>query len=410
MIQSVPAGAEPERGRSVTNERLEMLENSATIYFGPWYRRSPFFEATRRAGCTAYDVYNHMLLPAYYDDPEVEYWALLNDVTVWDVAVERTVQIAGPDADRFVDMLTCRDLTTCAVKQGKYMIVTAPDGGIVNDPVLLHVDENTWWMQLADSDAGLYALGVASQTGMDVEVTYPEAFPMQVQGAKAGKTLEKLVGAAIYDMKYYWCERFDIKDIPVLISRTGWTAVQGFEINILDASRGEDLWNAVFEAGEEHAIRAVAPVEARRIEAGIMNYNSDMTLENNPFEIMGLEHLVEEQPQQYIGKEALEDVRRRGVRRKLVGIELEGDELRAELTWFWPVHKDGREVGKVTDAVWSPRLEKNIGYVWVPVELSEPGTELEVESENGHLKGRTAAIPFVDPRKEVPAAPIATSS
>jgi aminomethyltransferase len=394
----------------VANERVEMLENSARIYFGPWYRRSPFFDATRRAGCSAYDIYNHMLLPAYFDDPEIEYWALLNDVTVWDVAVERTVQIAGRDADRFVDMLTCRDLTRCAVKQGKYMIVTSPDGGIVNDPVLLHVAEDTWWMQLADSDAGLYAMGVASQAGMDVDVSYPEAYPMQIQGAKAAKTLEKLVGAAIYDMKYYWCERFDIKDVPVLVSRTGWTAVQGFEINILDPSRGDDLWNAVFEAGEEFNIRAVAPVEARRIEAGIMNYNSDMTLENNPFEIMGLERLVEEQPQNYIGKEALESIRRSGVKRKLVGIELQGDELRAELTWFWPVHKDGQQVGKVTDAVWSPRLGKNIGYVWVPVELAEPGTQLDVESENGHLKGHTAAIPFIDPLKEVPAAPLSASS
>ncbi|HSL68011.1 MAG TPA: glycine cleavage system protein T, partial [Actinomycetota bacterium] len=208
----------------MTNERQEMLDQSATIYFGPWYRRSPFFDATRRAGCTAYDVYNHMLLPAYFDDPDLEYWALLNDVVVWDVAVERTVEISGPDADRLVNMLTCRDLTKCAVKQGKYMIVTAPDGGILNDPVLLHVDQDRWWMQLADSDAGLYALGVASQAGMDVNVSYPDAYPMQVQGAKAGKTVEKLVGPALYDLKYYWCDWFDIEDIPVLISRTGWTA------------------------------------------------------------------------------------------------------------------------------------------------------------------------------------------
>lgn len=388
----------------MVNERQEMLEQSARIYFGPWYRKSPFFEATRRAGCSAYDVYNHMLLPAYFDDPVTEYWALLNGVVVWDVAVERTVEISGPDADRFVDMLTCRDLTKCAVKQGKYMIVTAPDGGIVNDPVLLHVDEGRWWMQLADSDAGLYALGVASQAGMDVDVTYPDAYPMQVQGAKAAAAVEKIVGPALYDLKYYWCERFEIRGIPVLISRTGWTAVQGFEINILDASRGDDLWSAVMEAGEEFGIRPTAPIEARRIEAGIMNLNSDMTLANNPFEIMGLERLVEEQPQDYIGKEALERIRREGVSRKLVGIELEGDELRAELTWFWPVHHEGREVGTVTDAVWSPRLERNIGYVWVPIELAEPGTVLDVESEVGHLVGRTAAIPFVDPRKEVPAA------
>jgi aminomethyltransferase len=411
MIQPIaeagPAPAPAGKGDGhMTNERQEMLDQSATIYFGPWYRRSPFFDATRRAGCTAYDVYNHMLLPAYFDDPDLEYWSLLNDVVVWDVAVERTVEISGPDADRLVDLLTCRDLTKCAVKQGKYMIVTAPDGGILNDPVLLHVGENRWWMQLADSDAGLYALGVASQAGMDLEVSYPDAYPMQVQGAKAGKTVEKLVGPAVYDLKYYWCDWFDIKGIPVLLSRTGWTAVQGFEINLLDPSRGDDLWDLVMAAGEEFGIRPTAPVEARRIEAGIMNYNSDMTHANNPFEIMGLEHLVEEQAQDYIGKDALERVRREGVQRKLVGIEFTGDALRAELSWFWPVAVDGEVVGKVTDAIWSPRLERNIGYVWVPAELSRPGTVLEVRSESGPLTGRTAAIPFIDPKKEVPAAPL----
>jgi glycine cleavage system aminomethyltransferase T len=391
----------------MTNERPEMLEQSATIYFGPWYRRSPFFDATRRAGCTAYDVYNHMLLPAYFDDPLVEYWALLNDVTVWDVAVERTVQVSGPDADRLIDMLTCRDLTKCQVKQGKYMLVTAPDGGIVNDPVLLHVDDNVWWMQLADSDAGLYALGVATQAGFDVEVSYPDVSPMQVQGAKAAKTVAKLVGDGIYDLKYYWCDRFEIGGIPVLISRTGWTAVQGFEINLLDGARGDDLWNAVFEAGEEFDIRPVAPVEARRIEAGIMNYGSDMTLDDTPLHVQSLEHLVEDQPQDYIGKGALEALKATGVDRKLVGIEFEGDELRAELTWFWPVHKDGKEVGKVTDAIWSPTLNKNIGYVWVPASLTEPGTTVDVESESGHLVGTIATIPFIDPKKEEPAKPLA---
>jgi len=388
----------------MTNERDEMLEKSATLYFGPWYRKSPFFEATRRAGCTAYDIYNHMYLPAYYDDPEVEYWALSSGVTMWDVGVERTVEVSGPDADRLIDMLTCRDLTKCQVKQGKYMLVTAPDGGIVNDPVLLHVAPNRWWMQLADSDAGLYALGVASQAGLDVEVTLPDVHPMQVQGPLSGKTLEKLVGPAIYDIKYYWIEEFEIRGIPVVISRTGWTAIPGFEVNLLDGSRGDDLWNAIAEAGEEFDIRPIAPCEARRIEAGIFNYGSDMSLADTPFHVMGLERLVEEQPQDYIGKIALEALRATGVDRKLVGIVVEGEELRAEMSERWPVHKNGKQVGHMTDAVWSPGLERNIGYVWVPIELAEPGTTLEVESESGPLTGATAAIPFVDPRKEAPAA------
>jgi aminomethyltransferase len=284
------------------------------------------------------------------------------------------------------------------------MIVTAPDGGIVNDPVLLHVGDDRWWMQLADSDAGLYALGAAARSNLDVEVSYPHAYPMQVQGAKAAKTLEKLVGPGVLDLKYYWCDWFDVGDVPVLISRTGWTAVQGFEINLLDPGRGDDLWDAVFAAGEEFGIRPVAPVEARRIEAGIMNYNSDMTLEDTPLHLMGLEHLVEEQPQDYIGKAALEALKAKGVDRKLVGIEWSGDELKAELSWFWPVVRDGEQVGRVTDAVWSPRLEKNIGYAWVPIDLAGPGTHLDVESEHGPISVATAAIPFIDARKEVPAA------
>jgi len=393
----------------VVNERDEMMAKSATLYFGPWYRQSPFFKSTLRAGCTAYDIYNHMYLPGYYDDPETEYWALNDGVTMWDVGVERTVEVSGPDADRLIDMITCRDLTKCAVKQGKYMLVTAPDGSIVNDPVLLHVAKDRWWMQLADSDAGLYALGVAAQSGLDVEVTLPDVHPMQVQGPLSAKTLEKLVGPAIYDIKYYWIEEFEIRGIPVIISRTGWTAVPGFEVNLLDGSRGDELWSAVAEAGEEFDIRPIAPCEARRIEAGIFNYGSDIRLGDTPFHVMGLERLVEDQPQDYLGKSALEAVRSQGVDRKLVGIELDGDELRAEMSEYWRVSVDGTRVGHMTDAVWSPGLKKNIGYVWVPIGYADPGHRLDVEAEDGaHLVGTTAAIPFVDPRKERPAGALAS--
>jgi glycine cleavage system aminomethyltransferase T len=383
-----------------------MADLTTKLYFGPWYRRSPYFDATQRAGCKAYDIYNKMYLPAEYDDVAVEYRALNEGVTLWDVGVERTVQVSGPDADRLIDMVTCRDLTKCAVKQGKYMLVIAPDGGIVNDPVLLHVDENVWWMQLADSDAGLYTLGVLSQSGLDAEVSYPDVHPVQVQGPLSARTLEKLVGKAIYDIKYYWCERFSIEDIPVVISRTGWSAVPGFEVNLLDGSRGDQLWDAIMGAGEEFAIRPIAPNEARRVEAGIFNWGSDISLADTPFHVMGLERLVEEQPQDYIGKQALERIRSEGVDRKLVGIEFDDSQPLEGITRSWPAHHDGQLIGRVTDAVWSPGLNRNIGYVWVPIALAEPGSVIEVESEHGGMRGRTASIPFVDPRKERPAQPL----
>jgi glycine cleavage system aminomethyltransferase T len=383
----------------------ERFRAESTLYHGPWYRRSPYFEGTVKAGASAYDVYNHTLLPGYYDDPNVEYEHLLTAVVLWDVGAEWNIEVSGPDADKLIDLMTCRDLTKCAVGRCKYMLVTAPDGGIVNDPVLLHPDPNTWWMQCADSDAGLYALGIATGMGLDVKVFHPEVYPMQVQGPLSGKTLEKLVGEGIYDLKYYFCGRFEIRGMPVVISRTGFTAAPGFEVNCLAFDDGMPIWDAILDAGAEHGIRVAAPSMAKRIEAGMMNYGSDMTIANNPFQLMGLERLVEEQPQDYIGKEALERIRREGVSERLVGIVFDVDEgFEIDPADFWPAFHDGTEVGKVTDAVWSPRMKKNIGYVWVPTELSEPGTRLEVESQHGAIAGTTAEIPFIDPKKQVPAA------
>ena len=228
---------------------------SSTLYFGPWYRRSPFFEKTLEAGCSAYDIYNHMYLPGYYADPIEEYWALLNDVTLWDVSVERIVEISGPDASAFVNTLTCRDLTKCAVGQGKYVLITAEDGGIVNDPVLLRVEADRWWLALADSDAGLWARGVAIHSGMDVKVREPEVYPVQVQGPKSKDTLVALFGPEILDIKYYWTLTTELDGIPVVISRTGWTGEIGYEIYLRDPSRGAELWDRIMDAGRPHGIR-----------------------------------------------------------------------------------------------------------------------------------------------------------
>jgi len=377
--------------------------DSSTLYFGPWYRRSPFFEKTLEAGCSAYDIYNHMYLPGFYGDPIEEYWTLLNGVTIWDVSVERIVEVTGPDASAFTNTLTCRDLTKCAIGQGKYVVITAEDGGIVNDPVLLRIEANRWWLALADSDAGLWARGVAINSGLDVKVREPEVYPVQVQGPKSKAVMGTLFGDAIRDLRYYWTLATELDGIPVVISRTGWTGEVGYEIYLRDPSRGGDLWDRIMEAGRPYDIRPIAPSEARRIEAGIFNYGSDMTIENNPFEVTGLERLVEPQAADYIGKEALEAIRARGVDRKLVGIEADGDALPFELSRKCTAFHLGEPAGTVTDLIWSPRLARNIGYVWVPIGLSQPGTPLEIEApDGGRWPARTAAIPFLDPRKEVP--------
>jgi glycine cleavage system aminomethyltransferase T len=384
---------------------MSAVPTSSTLYFGPWQRKSPYFQASLRHGARAFDIYNHMLIPGFYDDPITEYWHLLNAVTLWDVAVERIVEITGPDAFAFTNSITCRDLTTCRVGQCKYAPIIAPDGGIVNDPVLLRLADDQFWLALADSDAGLYAIGVAAHAGMKVEIGHPDVYPVQVQGPKSKEVMRSLVGDSILDLRYYWCTEAEIAGAPVIIGRTGWTGEVGYEVYLRDPARGDDLWEAILAAGRPQDIRPIAPSEIRRIEAGILNYGSDMTLENNPFEVSGMERLVETQEESYIGKEALERIRRQGVRRKLVGIELGGDPLANEITDFLPAIKDGDRVGRVTDLIWSPRLEKNIGYVWLPIDLATAGTTFEVEFEAGdRIPGRAAVLPFVDPRKEIPLA------
>jgi aminomethyltransferase len=206
-------------------------------------------------------------------------------------------------------------------------------------------------------------------------------------------------------VKYYWSTDAAIAGIPVVVSRTGWTGEIGYEVFLTDPGRGDELWETIMEAGAPYGIRPIAPCEARRIEAGIFNYNSDFTLENNPFEVTGLERLVEPQEAGYAGQAALERIREQGVTRKLVGIETAGDPSFLEITEARPALAGGQRVGRVTDLVWSPRLERNIGYVWVPIELAEPGNDLQIEWPDGQLTAATtAAIPFIDPAKSTPAA------
>jgi aminomethyltransferase len=215
--------------------------------------------------------------------------------------------------------------------------------------------------------------------------------------------IRELFGDAVADLKYYWTAQTDLDGIPVVISRTGWTGEVGYEVYLRDGSKGGELWDRIMEAGRPHDIRPIAPCEARRLEAGIFNYGSDITIENNPFEVMGLERLVEPQEADYIGKAALERIRVEGVKRKLIGIEIDGPPLPFEIADKRPALHRGERVGTVTDLIWSPRLERNIGYVWVPIELSEPGIDLEVVGADGERAfGRTASIPFIDPKKQVP--------
>lgn len=374
---------------------------SFTFYTASWYRRSPYWQRTVETGCTSWDLYNHMLIPTLYDDDELEYRHLLEHVTLWDVAVERQVEITGPDAARFTQLLTCRDLSTCEVMQAKYAPIIAPDGGIVNDPILLRLGEDHFWLSLADSDALLYCLGVQAFAGLDVTLREPDVSPLQIQGPRSKDVMRDLLGEDVASLRYYRCWEGDLDGIPIVVSRTGWTGEIGFEIYLREGSRGLELWDRVMAAGAPYQIRPIAPSDQRRLEAGILNYGNDMGIEDTPLHVTGMERLVEFSAD-FIGKPALERIATEGVDRKLVGVEIGGEPFRMWLEDFWPVRSGGEVVGKLTSAGRSFRLEKNIGYAWVPVALAEPGNELELVSPDGPVPAITAALPFWDPGKDVP--------
>jgi glycine cleavage system T protein len=371
------------------------------VQCGARLRRSPFYGAEQRYGPLGYTVYNHTLFPIRYDDLEAEYWHLLNHVTIWDVAVERQVEITGPDAFRFTSLLTPRDLTKCAVGQGRYVLITAPDGGIVNDPVLMRLGENHFWLALADSDVLLYAIGLAAYADMDVQIREPDVSPLQIQGPSSKDLMSDLLGEEVLALKYYFFTETDLDGIPIVVTRTGWTAEVGYEIYLRDGSRGAELWERIIEAGAPYQIRPTGPSDIRRVEAGILNYGADMTLENNPYEV-GLGRLVDlEKKEEFMGREALRRIADQGVERKLIGIEISGERLGFN-DRMWPVRAGNQTVGRVTSALFSPRLSKNIGYAWVPTELADLGTELTIETPLGEAGAVVVPVPFVDPAKEIP--------
>ena len=371
---------------------------------GARLRRTPFFEATQRCGARAYTVYNHTLFPICFADLEEEYWHLINKVTLWDVAVERQVEITGPDAFTFTNLLTPRDLSRCAVGQGKYVVITAEDGGIINDPVLLRLGENHFWLALADSDVLLWARGAAQHAGLRVTIREPDVSPLQVQGPKAKDVVHTLFGDRVLGLKYYYFLETSLDGIPVVVTRTGWSGEVGYEIYLRDGSRGDDLWERIMAAGRPHDIHPTGPSDIRRVEAGILNWGADITLDDNVYEA-GLEWLIDEKkPGDYFGKDALRAIGAAGVKRKLVGVEIDGDPVEFNAI-KWPVRVGGKVIGRVTSAIWSPRLKKNIGYAMLPAAHLANGTVLSVEMPGaGERRATVVPKPFVDPKKEIPKA------
>ena len=370
--------------------------------FGTQIRKSPFFDATVRWGATGFSVYNHMYIPRDFGDPEKNFWNLVNDAILCDVAVERQVEITGPDAFQFIQLLTPRDLSKLSIGQCKYVLITNEKGGILNDPVLLRLDENHFWLSLSDSDILLWAQGVAVNSGLNVSINEPDVSPLQLQGPKSREIMVKLFGESIRDLKYYWLKELELDGIPLVVSRTGWSTELGYELFLRDGTQGDKLWEMIMTAGNEYGLQPGHTSSIRRIEGGMLSYHADADIQTNPFE-MGLERLVSlDSDINFIGKKALIEIQKKGIKRQQIGLEIEGDSLTGPNTIFWEIFCDDKIIGKVTSAVFSPRLEKNIALAMVDKNFTKIGMKLSVEI-NGVL--RDAIIvekPFFDPKKALP--------
>ena len=369
--------------------------------FGTQIRKSPYFDSTVKWGATGFSVYNHMYIPRDFGNPEQNFWNLIEKAILCDVAVERQVEITGPDAYKFTQLLTPRDLSKLAIGQCKYVLITNNEGGILNDPVLLRLAENHFWLSLADSDVLLWAQGVAVNSGLNVKITEPDVSPLQLQGPTSGEIMIKIFGDSIRDLKYYWLREYDLDGIPLIVSRTGWSSELGYEIYLRDGSKGNQLYETIMKAGKEHGLQPGHTSSIRRIEGGMLSYHADADINTNPFEL-GLDRLVNlDSDVNFIGKEALKKIKQSGVKRKQIGLELDCEPLKGPNTTFWSILKDGKKIGKVTSAVYSPRLKKNIALAMIEINQSNIGNKFKVKTNDVEVNCVVVEKPFFDPKKQI---------
>jgi glycine cleavage system aminomethyltransferase T len=357
-------------------------------------RPSPFYEATVKEGVTSFTTYNHMLMPTAFGDPEAEYWRLINGVSQWDVAVERQVQLKGPDAGRLAQILAPRDLSKQKVGQGKYAPLCNHQGVLINDPICLKLDDDLYWLSIADSNIWFWAASIAAERGLNVEVSEPDVSPMAIQGPKAEDVAAHIFGDWVRDVKYFWFRETQIDSIPVVVQRSGWSKQGGFEIYLRDGTKGTELWNIFREAGQPWGIGPGGPNWCERVESGLISYGGDTDATTNPFEVRMGKYVDLHVPDDTIGIHALRRVAAKGPKRHSLGIVLDaGDPVKPGFLWN-PIFKDGQKVGDLTNCIFSYRMQKNIGFALIDAACAI-GDRVEAQIGGVMQPGKLTDLPFL---------------
>jgi aminomethyltransferase len=366
----------------------------AEITFGPRVRKSPFFDATVAGGVTAFSIYNHMFMPTSYGDPIGEYERVKTGVSVWDVAAERQVEIIGPDATAVAQLVSARRLTDLRAGRARYAPMCDYDGCLINDPIALRLEENRWWLSIADSDMVHWVNGIAGASGFDARVFEPDVSPLAIQGPKADGVTRSLFGDELIDSLGFFHHRpVELDEIPMVICRSGWSRQGGVELFLTDGAQGHALWDRVMEAGAPFGIAPGAPHQMERIESGLLSYTSDTDTDTDPIEA-GLGAYVDlDGDFDFVGKQAL--IARHAhpaTRRRLVNVCLDGEMPKPEHPW--EAHFDGGCIGQVRSATYSPKLDRNVGLALVSVACAEAGTSFTVDADGTALTATVMDTPF----------------
>jgi aminomethyltransferase len=364
------------------------------LSLGTRVRKSPYFDACLKAGLSAASVYNHMYMPTSYGDPAAEYDRLINGVAMWDVSVERQVAIKGPDAIKLARYLTPRNLDGLCIGHGKYVPMCKHDGSIINDPVLLQVENDEVWLSIADSDIQLWVSAIAGSLGMDVEVFEPDVSPLAIQGPMASAVVSDLFGSWVLDLKYFEFRETNLDGIPLLVSRSGWSKQGGYELYLRDGGRGYDLWEKVFQAGQPYNIGPGTPNYVERIESGLVSYGADTDNKTNPFEL-GMDRFVDvDQNHDFVGKDALIEIKKLGVKRRFMGFVINGENLTRTNEDRIKVMQNGEDVGYLSACAYSPRMNKNIALGMIKLEAIEQSRSVQIIMDDGLRTADVITLPF----------------
>ena len=357
-------------------------------------RVTPFSSRIENQGLTAYTVYNHMLLPAAFEGTEKEYLHLKRHVQVWDVAAERQVQIVGKDSAKLIQLMTCRNISKAKIGRCYYAPLIDEQGKMINVPIILKIAEDKWWISLADSDVGLYAKGLASGLRLQAEVIEPDVNILAVQGPKSFKLMEKVLGKKITKLKFFGFDYFDFKGNKFFIARSGWSKQGGYEIYIENRVAGLNLYDELFAAGKEFNVKPGCPNLIERIESGLLSCGNDFDSGDNPYECGFDKYIDIESDVNYLGKKALVQISREGIKRKLMGVKIDMNKI--EIMEELPLQNGKSLVGHLRSAVYSPHFKKVVGIAMIKKEYWDKNFFFELKIGDKKIKGTICDLPFND--------------